>query len=50
MTIGQLRAAVRRTLRSYGIDDGELADELAAIADHHAAEEVAAAFTEKEPA
>jgi hypothetical protein len=46
MTIDQLRAAVRRTLRSYGIDAGlELTDELASIADHHAAEEVSAAIS-----
>jgi hypothetical protein len=46
MTIDQLRAAVRRTLRSYGIDDGPgLIDELASIADHHAAEESAAAVS-----
>lgn len=43
MTIDQLRAAVRRTLRPYGIDEDELIDELASIADHHAAEESAAA-------
>jgi hypothetical protein len=44
MTTGQLRAAIRRTLRSYGIVAGpDLLDELAAIADHHAAEESAAA-------
>lgn len=44
MTIDQLRAAVRRTLRSYGIAAGPgLIDELASIADHHAAEEAAAA-------
>jgi hypothetical protein len=45
MTIDQLRAAVRRTLRSYGIDEDELIDELASIADHHAAEESAAAVS-----
>jgi hypothetical protein len=46
MTTDQLRAAVRRTLRSYGIVAGlELIDELASIADHHAAEETAAAVS-----
>lgn len=40
----QLRAAIRRTLRGYGIIAGsELLDELASVADHHAAEECAAA-------
>jgi hypothetical protein len=44
MTIDQLRAALKRTLRSYGIVAGpELLDELVAVADHHAAEEAAAA-------
>jgi len=43
MTPGQLRAALRRTLLSYGIDDTEFLDELFGIADHHAAEESAAA-------
>jgi hypothetical protein len=43
MTADQLRAAVTRTLRYWGIDEAGLADELASIADHHAAEEVAAA-------
>ena len=44
MTLDQLRDAIRRTLRSYGIVAGaEFLDELVAIADHHAAEEVAAA-------
>ena len=46
MTPGQLRAAVERTLRSYGAADPDLADELTAIADHHAAEECAAAAAE----
>jgi hypothetical protein len=43
MTIDELRGALRRTLRSYGIDDDDFLDELAAIADHHAATESAAA-------
>ena len=43
MTLDQLRVAFRRTLRSYGINEDELVDELASIADHHAAEESAAA-------
>ena len=43
MTTGELRGALRRTLRSYGIDDEEFLDELAAIADHYAATESAAA-------
>lgn len=43
MTADQLRAAVRRTLRYWGIDNEEFLDELVAVADHHAAEEAAAA-------
>jgi hypothetical protein len=43
MTLDQLRAALRRTLRSYGVDNEEFLDELIAVADHHAAEEAAAA-------
>jgi hypothetical protein len=44
MTLDQLRDAIRRTLRSYGIVAGpEFLDELVSIADHHAAEETAAA-------
>jgi hypothetical protein len=46
MTIDELRSALRRTLRSYGIDDEDFLDELAAIADHHAAEEAAVAASE----
>jgi hypothetical protein len=47
MTLDQLRAALKRTLRSYGIAAGaELVDELASIADHHAVEEVTAAGKE----
>jgi hypothetical protein len=46
MTVDPLRAALKRTLRSYGIDDEDCLDELAAIADHHAAEEAAAAVKE----
>jgi hypothetical protein len=48
VTLDQLRVAVRRTLRSYGIVAGfELVDELVSIADHHAAEESAAAVSEQ---
>jgi hypothetical protein len=43
MTDDQLRAAIRRTLRHYCADRPGLTDELTAIADHHAAEESAAA-------
>ena len=43
MTVDEFRGALRRTLRSYGIDDEEFLDELASIADHHAATESAAA-------
>ena len=49
MTIDQLRAAVGRALRSYGADEPDLVDELAAIADHHAAEEAAAAVGDMTP-
>ena len=53
MTIDRLRAAIRRALRSYGIPagtaGGDFLDELVAIADHHAAEEVAATVAEREP-
>jgi hypothetical protein len=43
MTPFRLRGAVLRALASYGVYDPDLADELTAIADHHAAEECAAA-------
>jgi hypothetical protein len=43
VTLDQLRDAIRRTLRGYGIVAGaEFLDELVSIADHHAAEEAAA--------
>ena len=43
MTLDQLRAAFKRTLRFYGAPvSRDVLDELVAIADHHAAEEVAA--------
>jgi hypothetical protein len=46
VTLDQLRVAIRRTLRFYGIVAGaEAVDELVSIADHHAAEEVAAAVS-----
>jgi hypothetical protein len=51
VTIDQLRAAISRTLRFYGAPvSRDVLDELVAIADHHAAEETAAAATEKETA
>ena len=51
MTIDQLRAAISRTLRFYGAPvSRDVLDELVSIADHHAAEETAAAATEKETA
>jgi hypothetical protein len=43
MTRDQLRYAIWRALRGYGIDDEDFLDELVSIADHHAAEESAAA-------
>jgi hypothetical protein len=44
MTPGQLRDAIGRTLRSHYVSAStELLDELVSIADHHAAEESAAA-------
>ena len=49
MQPGALRSALTRTLRSYGIDEPDLADELFAIADHHAAEESAAAYAQAQP-
>ena len=48
MTLDQLRVAFKRTLRGYGIVAGtDFLDELVSIADHHAAEESAAAASEK---
>ena len=48
MTLDQLRGAFARTFRSYGVDDdAEFLDELVSIADHHAAEEAAAAVSEE---
>jgi hypothetical protein len=44
MTLDQLRAALARTLRLAGLPAyPDLVDELVSIADHHAAEESAAA-------
>ena len=41
-----LRAALARVLRLAGAAYPDLVDELASVADHHAAEESAAAFAE----
>lgn len=47
MTIDQLRIAITRTLLSHGIPARyALVDELMAVADGHAGEEVAAAVAE----
>ena len=47
MTLDQLRGAFWRTLSAHGITPYmEFVDELASIADHHAAEEAAAAWSE----
>ena len=46
MTLDQLRTAFRRTFRAHGVTAGaEFLDELVSIADHHAAEEAAAAVS-----
>ena len=48
MTLDQLRVAFKRTLCFYGAPSGtDFLDELVSIADHHAAEEAAAAASEK---
>lgn len=48
MTIDQLRLAFRRAFSSYGvIPERDLFDELVSIADHHAAEESAAAVSDR---
>jgi hypothetical protein len=49
VTPDQLRTAIWRTLRSYGLNDADavdVLDDLVSIADHHAAEESAAAYTD----
>ena len=51
MTPGQLRGALVRTLRLAGLPAyPDVIDELASIADHHAAEEVAAGIPEENDA
>jgi hypothetical protein len=49
VTIEQLRVAFTRTFRAHGVPaDAEFLNELVSIADHHAAEEAAAAVSEGE--